>query len=221
MNTRRTNVLAAALACLLCAWPGSANAQSPDLSAQTSAGGGPLILQPSGDGLVFAPDVKYARFGSGKGTLVGGYGGWLVDNTLLLGAGAYGLVDHKRSDPVSGMTYGGFVTGWTGGSDKPISAGLRGLVGFGRASITDTVTLTPGPGSRSSSGSDMRVSGPVRYKYRDDFFVFEPQANVLFRLARGIAVDVSAGYRIVQGAYDNKRLSGASGSVAFRFGPHF
>jgi hypothetical protein len=217
--------MAAALACLLWAWPGSANAQSADVSGQTRpAGGGPLVLQPTSDGPTFAPDVKVGKFGSETGVLVGGYGGWLVDSRLLLGAGGYWLADHERTDPVSGMGYAGFVTAWTVPASRTIQAGLRGLVGFGQASVTDTYTYANRP-----EYSDPRHGGPIypsggtqQARFWQDVFVFEPQATLLIHLTRGVAVDISAGYRLVEGAHSyNDRLSGASGSLAVRFGPHF
>ncbi len=225
MRTHRRGAIAAALVCLLWAWPGSANAQSADLSGQTRpAGGGPLVLQPSGDGPVFAPDVKVGKFGSDSGVLVGGYGGVLVDDKLLLGAGGYWLVDHGWDDPVSGMGYLGFVTAWTIPASKTIQAGLRGLVGFGQASLTDTYTYSarpdyPDPRQGAPAHSP---GGTYQMQFWDDFFVFEPQASVLIHLTRGVAIDASAGYRLVEGtSHYNNRLSGASGSIAVRFGPHF
>lgn len=225
MGTHRWGAMATAVVCLLWAWPGSANAQSADISAQTGpAGGGPLVLQPSGDGPVFAPDVKIGKFGSDSGVLVGGYGGWLVDDRLLLGAGGYWLVNHGSNDPVAGMHYFGFVAAWTVPASRTIHAGLRGLVGFGQASVTDTYAYSARPGypDPRHGGPAYPPGGTYQTQFWDDVFVFEPQASMLIHLARGVAIDISAGYRLVQGAdYYNDRLSGASGSVAVRFGPHF
>jgi hypothetical protein len=223
MSTHRGSATAAALVCLLWAWPGTATAQSAGVSAQTPAGG-PLVLQPSGDGPLFAPDVKIGKFGSDTGVLVGGYGGWLVDDRLLLGAGGYWLADHDWSDPVSGMGYFGFVTAWTVPASRTIHAGLRGLVGFGQASLTDSYAYPANEGRQDSrhGGPAYPSGGTYQTQFWKDVFVFEPQATMLIRLTHGVALDISAGYRLVEGAgYYNDRLSGASGSIAVRFGPHF
>src|SRR5512133_1997027 len=100
---RVTRTLAVSVACLALAAAASAQARP--------AQGGPLVVQPSSDGPVIAPEVKFSGFenGGSNGVFVGGYGGWLFDNTLLLGGGASFLVDHGYNDKVSGMGYGGFV----------------------------------------------------------------------------------------------------------------
>ncbi|MGE5358273.1 MAG: hypothetical protein ACM3NQ_04595 [Bacteroidales bacterium] len=187
---------------------------------------GPLVLQPTNDGPFLAPEVKFASFDGQYGTMVGGYGGWLADNKLLIGAGASFLVDHGHHDSVSGMGYGGGIVGYSVLASKGLHVGVRGLVGFGWADVTDTHTYTmpdypvfphphhdmyiPPPGST--------VTEPVYFG--GGFFIFEPQASAVVRVARGFALDVAAGYRVISGAgHYNSWLQGPSLSVGVRFGP--
>jgi hypothetical protein len=207
-------------------------------SAQTrpSSSQGPLVLEPSGDGFVVAPEVTFAGFekGGGHGTLVGGYGGWLFDNKLLLGVGASFLVDHGRNDRVSGMGYGGFVAGWSVPVGRALHVGLKGLVGFGQAELTDSFTYAL-PDRDRPFHPDQRHGmmtppplptdgGPytARYRFWDDFFIVDPQATALVRLARGVALDVSGGYRLVSGTrhYDSW-IRGYDASVGVRIGPRW
>lgn len=200
-------------------------------SAQTkSPQPGPLVLEPSNDGPVFAPQVTLAHFDHSNGTLVGGYGGWLLDNRLLLGAGASFLVDHDHHDPVAGMGYGGFVAGWMVPAGSVLHAGVRGLVGFGQAQLTDTVThelphIAVSPFADGYHGMPLPPPGTTvsqDVRFWSNFFVFEPQASAVVRIARGVALDVAGGYRLVSGAgHYNGRLSGPSASFGVRFGPHF
>jgi hypothetical protein len=214
MRTYRGGAIAAVLVCLLGVWLGSAN-------AQTTTGGGPLVMQPSGDGPVITPDVKIGKFGGDSGVLVGAYGGWLFDDQLLVGAGGYGLVDHDWYDPVSRMSQFGFVTAWTVPATKVFHPGLRGFVGFGQATLTDNYSYAGHPGYPDAHHGDPH-GGAYGVQFWEDFFVFEPQVSMLLQLSHGVAVDFSVGYRLVQGAgYYNDRLSGTSGSVGVRFGPHF
>jgi hypothetical protein len=220
-----TRILAVSSTCLLLA--------AAAASAQTRAAqGGPLVLQPSSDGPVFAPEVKFSGFesGGGNGTFVGGYGGWLFENKLLLGGGASFLVDHGYHDKVSAMGYGGFVAGWTVPVGKALHVGLKGLVGFGQAELTDTFTYTgydhgypayPDP-RHGTMYPPPTTAGTYtgQFRFWDDFFIFEPQATALVRVARGVAVDVSGGYRVVSGlGHYNSWVRGFAGSVGVRIGP--
>jgi hypothetical protein len=203
-------------------------------SAQTKpAQQGPLVLQPSSDGPVISPEVRFANFEhGGYGTMIGGYGGWLVDNKLLLGGGVDFLVDHGHHDAVAGMGYGGFVAGWFMPAGRALHWGVRALVGFGQADLTDTFSYTvpdnaiyPDPrhhGYYPPGGSYPPAGSTVTQQYRfwEDFFIFEPQATAVLHVARGVAIDLAGGYRLTAGAghYDSW-LRGASGSVGVRIGP--
>ena len=223
MNTL-TRILAAALAVLVF---GTAAA-----SAQTRPAQGPLVVQPSSDGPVIAPEVRFAGFenGGGNGTFVGGYGGWLFENKLLLGGGASFLVNHGYHDKVSGMGYGGFVAAWTVPVGKVLHVGLKGLAGFGQAELNDTFTYTVPdhgypvyPDPRHGTMYPPRTPGgsyTAQYRFWDDFFIVEPQGTAVVRVARGVAVDVSGGYRVVSGlGRYNSWIRGFTAGVGVRVGP--
>jgi hypothetical protein len=57
----------------------------------------------------------------------------------------------------------------------------------------------------------------VRVRARDDFFVFEPQAEVLTRLTDHIGLNWAAGYRLtgLTDALDD-RLNGATGNLGLQ-----
>jgi hypothetical protein len=193
-------------------------------SAQTKpAQQGPLVLQPTGDGPVMAPEVTFGDFDGKYGTLVGGYGGWVVDNRLLLGAGVNFLVDHGYHDPVAGMGYGGFIAGYTVGAGKGIQVGIRGLIGFGEASLNDSFSY-PVPMYYPEHHHDVVVPPDgmtlvQQVHFHDGFFIFEPQATAVVRVGHGFAIDVAGGYRVIAGTYYNNRLQGPSLSIGVRFGP--
>jgi hypothetical protein len=224
---RSRQVVIAAVSAGVVSWAAAAAAQT------RPAQQGPLVLQPSSDGPVFAPEVKYSGFedGGSNGTFVGGYGGWLFDSKLLLGGGASFLVDHGHHDKVSGMGYGGFVAGWTVPVGQALHVGVRGLVGFGQAELTDTFTYTmydrghgvypdPRHGMVNSPPAGTGTAYTGQYRWWDDFFIFEPQGTAVVRLARGVALDVSGGYRVIAGMDRyNSWLRGFSGGVAVRIGP--
>ncbi len=136
MDRLTTRIAIAALSACVSLGAVTAAAQTKPAPAQ-----GTLVLEPSSDGPVIAPEVRFTNFEhGGYGTLIGGYGGWLVDSKLLLGGGASFLVDHGHHDSVAGMGYGGFVAGWFVPAGRVLHAGVRALVGFGQASLTDSFT---------------------------------------------------------------------------------
>jgi hypothetical protein len=198
----------------------------PDPQKPVQAAQAPLLLEQSTDGLVFAPEVGATRVDGTTRTLAGGYAGWLVDNTFLLGAGVYWASGHDQPAPNyypdRGMSYGGFVAGWMVGN-KAVRFGVQGLFGFGNGTLFDNVTSTvrscgwglPCPTQTTTT----TVTGTVR---RDEgFFVAEPRAQVAVRLNRWMALTAEASYRgIAAGDSDaDRRLRGVGGTLGVRFGP--
>jgi hypothetical protein len=115
------------------------------------------------------------------------------------------------------------VVGWTSSPRRRIRFGGDGLIGVGSAQLATDFTLLPRNVESRHSGRTVVITAPdgtrtITALLRDDFFVFEPQANVDARLTDHVSVDVSAGYRVV-GLDDalRHRLDGATGSLAVRF----
>jgi opacity protein-like surface antigen len=224
MDRLTTRIAIAALSACVALGAAAAVAQTKPAPAQ-----GTLVLEPSSDGPVIAPEVRFTNFEhGGYGTLIGGYGGWLFDSKLLLGGGASFLVDHGHHDSVAGMGYGGFVAGWLLPASRVFHAGVRALVGFGQADLTDTYSYTvplhnePYPGPRHPYYTAPPAGSQVTQQVRiwEDFFIFEPQGTAVVRVARGVSVDVSGGYRVIAGLDSyNSWLRGFSGGVAVRIGP--
>lgn len=194
----------------------AARAQTPSApSAQ-----GPLVLEPIHSPFVVAGDYKVTEVDGNVGHMAGVRAGRLIDDVFFAGGAVYWLPDGPdRAE----LTYGGALLGWSFSPRHRIRFGGSGLVGVGTARLaTDFTLLQRSVGSRNdfrsvviSTSGGTRV---VRALVRDDFFVFEPQANVNTRLTDHLGVDFSAGYRVV-GFADalRNRLDGATGSLAVRF----
>ena len=88
----KTSVLAASLVLLT---PLTAAAQ-----------GGPMIVERVENGFLGAPDVKVTEVDHRTSELVGGYAGWVFDQTIFVGGGGYWMANHS-SDRELG--YSGFV----------------------------------------------------------------------------------------------------------------
>lgn len=197
-------------------------------AAQTPPSSGtplnPIVVEQVHDGFAFAPDVKVTDINHQTGLLVGGYGGWMIDNKLLLGGGGYGLTNGSGH---TGLGYGGFVIGWMEHADKPIGFGARALFGFGEGSASSSYTTYVYPPPPIPNPFDQRslilppVPQPVTYlaTYHEHFFITDPEIDVIVRLSPTLRVTAGVGYRLIGGAYAvGHQLQGVTGSFSVQIG---
>src|SRR5262245_45798607 len=94
MTTPYHRVFAASVVVLAAA--AAAEAQDGSLQAPGTAQG-PMVVERVHNGFAIMPEVKITNFAGSSGTLAGVSGGWLIDNTLLIGAGGYWLANYSAS----------------------------------------------------------------------------------------------------------------------------
>lgn len=187
------------------------------LMAGVCLGGGALGAQETlmeGDlrhGGFGAPVVKFTEIDSRFGVLVGGRGGWVINGSVVIGGGGYGLVNgtnfehltNGTGDP-GGLTmgYGGLELGYVHRPDARVHASLGLLIGGG------SVAWDP--------------DGPAGERTDDAFFVAEPEVDVVLNVTDSFRAAVGVSYRIAQGVelFDlrDADLSGFAAVVAFNFG---
>lgn len=214
---------------VLFALPCAASAQTPASGWQASSDQAApatrtLVLEPIRSGPVIAPDVKITDVDGSTEVLFGAWGGYLHDKTWLFGAAGYWLPD--TADGLE-MSYGGAVVGWRAPSFGPVQFGVRALVGGGWATVP-VAGVWPLPYDDSSDRRPRHGVWPgpppgTGYWawFSDGFFVAEPQADVVVRLAPWLSLTGGVSYRWVDGENDeifDDRLSGIAGSVALQFG---
>ncbi len=113
--TSRTRTPAFALA--IAAAPAVAFAGQPAADEAQAPPQGPMQVEKSHDGFVIAPEYKVTHFDhGGTGQLVGAYGGWMIDNRLLIGAGGDWLTGDTSQ--VRDMGYFGGIVEWLNGADR-------------------------------------------------------------------------------------------------------
>jgi hypothetical protein len=185
-------------------------------------------------GFLAAPDFKVTRFDRRTSEIAGAYAGWLADQQLFVGGGAYWLANGNRDRE---LAYGGLVVGWSTRADRQVGLGVKGLIGGGEATLTETASLllyptplpipTPLPTPNVITGRPLPTPPTlttVNVRVRDSFFVAEPEATVFVKLARSVRLTGGVGYRLVDGGrtfnHDDRdtRLRGASGSIALQIG---
>ncbi len=176
---------------------------------------------------LFSGDVEHGGYGCfslkvapilDKAQLfIGGYGGWFINHTLMVGGGGYGLTSRVSApdavEKIEGKTadlkmgYGGFMAEYTYNSNKLLHFTANVLLGAGGATYT-----------WDYQDFDIDINDPVA----DSFFVGEFGANVELNVASFARVAVGGSYRFVSGldleGMSNKDLSGPSGNITFKFG---
>jgi len=148
-------------------------------------------------GWTIAPDFKVTHFDGGTRTLAGAYGGWVLDNTLMIGGAGYTLTDPSRTRHLS---YGGAVLEWREGADQALGFSVKGLLGLGTATV--------------------QRFGTAALAFREEFLVAEPQVDALLKIAPHVRLRVGGGYRAISGANGlDSEIRGATGSISLEFGP--
>lgn len=221
----------AVVALLLLLIPAAGYAQT----ATSAPGQGPLIVELVHDPFVVATDYKVTDLDGELGQLAGGYIGRLIEDVLFVGGAGYWLVNGSGGDE---LAYGGLLVGWSTPLGSRIRLGARGLVGAGQATLgTDAplllVDIRRGVGGLNNRSNDPRITrfgantrnwlartplSTIRVHARDEFFVFEPQVDLLTQVTDHVSVNWAAGYRLTA-LTDilHDRLNGATGSVALQF----
>ncbi len=155
------------------------------------------------------PVVKFTRVKDAFGMLVGGRGGWIVNHTLSLGGGGYGLVNEIAGPPTLpyresrlGFGYGGFEMEYIWHSGKLVHSTVMVLVGAGGVGYYE---------------------GEDRENW-DSFFIMEPSFQLELNVAPFFRIDLGAGYRFVTGVekekndLSNSDIGGPSLNLVFKFG---
>lgn len=161
------------------------------------------------------PALKFSRVNGTGATLVGGYGGWLINHQLLIGGGGYGLaVKIKAPDSAQtllpattlymNLEYGGLVLEYIPNSAKLYHLNYSLLIGGGYVGY-----------SQSNYDPNFDQQGT-------SFFVAEPGVQVTLNVSEHFRAGVGASYRYVNGAQligtDDAALSGLSATLFFKFG---
>lgn len=182
---------------------GVAQAQAP-VGPSSS---GPLVIEPIESQFVVAPEYKFTDVSGRTGHMAGVTAGVLTDRSLYLGGAIYFLTN---GDHDFGLTYGGFLAGWTTGIGTHLRVGGRSLLGFGGGTLGE-----------SFAAYDLHFRGVRSYNYiaHSDFLVAEPQGQAHVSLADHIGIDITGGYRFT--AFDDffhDGVDGATGSLGLQIG---
>ena len=172
------------------------------------------------------PAVRFSPVKGEFGILVGGYGGWLVNHSLLIGGGGYGLVNEIRAEKTAedlysyngrplylNIGYGGLVLEYILAPTRVAHVYASALIGAGgvnyRRSFMNDDGWDPYPGSTFSD--------------TDTFFILEPGLFVELNVTSWFRLSLGGTYRYVTGinhlvGISNSDIGGPSGGITLKFG---
>jgi len=171
------------------------------------------------------PVVKFTSVKNEFGVLVGGYGGWLVNHTFMIGLGGYGLANKIKGAPEAQQAYqnfldrpvniefgyGGVVLEYIHNSNSLVHFAFSALIGAGSVTYNERVDDDWDWGNNHSYG-----------RPNDEFFVAEPEIKAELNVASFFRINVGGSYRFVSGVniigLKNSDLSGPSANITFKFG---
>jgi hypothetical protein len=181
---------------------------------------GPMIMEPIHSGFLAAPDIKVTEVDRKTSALVGGYAGWVTDDTFFIGGGGYWLANANRNDRE--MAYGGLVVQWLALKSGRFGLGAKGLVGGGEATLGDTISVRV-PEVRAANGRVITPATTIseRVRFREGCMIAEPEALLSVRLTKRMRLAAGVGYRFTgteRRGTGGDRLNGATGSLALQIG---
>ena len=199
-----------ALVCVLCASPLLAADEEPEtlFSGDIEHGGygGPVVRVGSvlGEPAVFA----------------GGYGGWFINRTIMLGGGGFGLVNNISApdeaglingrQPSVGLGYGGAMIEFTGSSNSLVHYTAHLLVGGG------------GAGYYLRHDNDWDTDDDSHRNDSDAFFAMEFGVGVELNVASFFRINAGGSYLFVNGVelpgLADSDIGGPAAYLALKFG---
>ena len=186
---------------------------------------GKLVVEEIQGGWLFAPDARATDLGGKTGALAGGYVGHITDRAWVIGAGA--LLPHQsRRRFQAGLRRAGVRMAGSGRSQDRLWRPRAGRRRIRDAAARDRrLHRSARRWHRAAAAVAIRAAAfggfdpAATVAINDDFFVAEPQVNVMWNLSAGQRLVFGVGYREVGNApLLGDQLNGISGSVAFQIG---
>jgi hypothetical protein len=159
-----------------------------------------------------APIIKFGQIGDESAIWVGAKGGWIINHTLMLGGGGYGLVSEVDEYEIGGVPirrlgvgYGGFIMEYIHKSNRLVHFTFETLIGGGGASYWYH--------ENDTYWND---------NYTDSFFALEPGMSIMVNFTENIQVGAGVSYLYTSGFefsdFDDSDLTGPMGHFLMKFG---
>ncbi|MCF6268312.1 MAG: hypothetical protein L3J41_01215 [Melioribacteraceae bacterium] len=167
-----------------------------------------------------APVMKIAELNNQSSLIIGARGGWIINNSIVLGGGMYGLASNVTVDVIDGdlfsedtenlhFMYGGFELEYIISPMEIFHVSLYTLLGLGSVSYNNF-----GDGNTNNFYSNHQTG--------NSFFIAEPAINLEVNVTHFFRIDLGVGYRYTYGAdyqtINDNTVSGFNGIVTLKFG---
>ena len=164
--------------------------------------------------------LKYSRISEQGAFLLGARGGWMINKSLAVGAGVYGLVsdisvtviDQDRSEDNSDnvdLIYGGAEVSYMFAPNNTLHFAVNALAGLGKFSV-------------NYAKADNLNNNINDFHGGDTFIVAEPGFSFMANITSFLRFDLGVSYRFASGIDDPsitlEDVSGLSGIIALRLG---
>ena len=171
-----------------------------------------------------APVIKFTSINGESAVLVGGQGGWIINHTLAIGGGGFGLATEHHPEMVYATTpwskdelrtsvgYVGVMLSYIGMSDQLLHPTLDVLIGGGELH-EDFANDSFEHDQWEEEDHDCPSS---------EFFIVEPTISAELNIVSFMRLNAGVGYRFVDGVdswgFSDSDISGLSVSTMLKFG---
>jgi hypothetical protein len=141
-------------------------------------------------GVFGGPSMKIGQINRTVGLFMGGEGGVILNNQLIIGGGGYSLITNVDASSYFepklelNMDYGGVIFGYIDRSNQAIHYSIHTLIGGGEISWSNQNSWL---GFKGSNDNEDKFS-------KDSYFVIEPGVNIEMRLYKNVEMDFGLNY---------------------------
>ncbi len=165
-----------------------------------------------------AVTTSYSKIGDAHSCLVGGRGGLIINDNMVIGLAGMGLTYPTDREDISGRDYNGLL-------DK-LAFGYGGFMAEYYFNPKDLIVFSAGAviggGGLSFYEDEKDMEEDEQHHKGDKFFVVEPEVNVFVNITRFCRIGAGASYRYVSGItsdeFSDKDFRGPSAKVMAQFG---
>lgn len=163
--------------------------------------------------------INFANVKEELGVMVGGYGGWLINHSFLIGGGGFGLANNIKApdaaQPDGAATtsenllylkegYGGLILEYIFNSNKLVHYNIQTLIGGGAVTYS------------------LKNQYDVNADKNSPFFVWEIGANAEVNVVKYFRLCLGGKYKLVSGVdmvgIEDSDLGGVNFALTFKFG---
>ena len=164
-----------------------------------------------------APVIRYTSLIGQNSIILGGKFGWVINKSIVLGGGFYGLASEVRTNYKDALSGQSLALGFNFGGLEFEYIFLPG------SAVHGSIGMLFAGGGLYFSVPDKSV--PHNSYFSQDLLVWEPSLNIEFNTLSWLHTDLNFSYRIISSFRENygiakKDLTGPSVGIIFKLGAY-